>query len=482
MPSIIDSLIVKLGLDAKDFKKGIAEASKEQGKFSAQVKKDNKDQSSSYSDYSDQLQQDNRETGSSVAGLMRGYTALYAALKTVQSFYAASSSTIAKNTDLAFQSQNVGISIEKLKAWNLVAAKSGSSAEEMGQQFTMANKQVAQAKFGQLDQQGLNFLLWGGSDQNGEFKNAETLFNAKIKLIQDLFTKFKGDRTQTLYAAQQFGAGEGMVNLALQPGGAKAINEQLRDALQKMAVPEGAGDTAKEITKNTEEIKSQTDRFFTMTQPTWEKTTELLATGLKKTNDAIQRFATYRDYAIESVKELWQEEAAKQEKLQGLTPGRITGIIKQESSGNINAKNSTPGSTSEGLIGATDAWWSTWGQGDKKDPVQQVKALGKELGTLKAKYGGDEDKATQAHHEGPWGVERLGENWRSKLPAGESSEYLSKIHANMATGSNSGTNVVVHGDVILQGINNKEQFGRELSSSFSKNIQTTTDSASGVSQ
>ena len=500
--NIIDSLVVLLELDNSNFKKNATESEKIQHKIQDNTTKQNKQQTETGKKTADlQTRQskdavkNNNAQSDSMAAIVRQAFALYGVFKTGQAVVQGTFSNIAKNSDLAYMAENVGMSASSLKAWQDAAAGAGGSAQAMAAQINKANQQVAQAKFGQLDQQGLAFFQWGGSNQKGEFKDAESLLKAKIKLLKDLMVKFKGDKTTVLYAATQMGLDENFFNFAMKedPLGLVKQSEE-RNKLTSAKASE-----AQDVEKAKAELGTAVDRLVTSGQGITKEVvvgaTHVIK-GATKTLETVQEgglkglwegvkteWRTSKKGKIKTFVEYMQTEWVKAKGAQldrenSLDPGTTYAVMMAESSGQVS-----PPDAGKGAIGPMQLMPKTAsGRGiDPNDPAQNIEGGSAYLGELKRKYK-DTRKALAAYNWGPGkldkDINKTGSNWEQGLPK-ETKDFLATVTSKMA-GQNSPSPVNIQNlNVTLPNVSNAAQFKAEIGG-ISKNTTLTTNAASGM--
>lgn len=139
MATIIDALVVTLGLDGRAFKKGVADAGEDQKKLSAGAGKAGRDIEAGAKRAAEAIGQIRTQ----VIGLMAAFTAG----KGLREFITSTIETDAAAGRLASQ---VGLTAEQLTAWQGVAERAGGSAQGMGatieglaqqfQQFTLTGQ------------------------------------------------------------------------------------------------------------------------------------------------------------------------------------------------------------------------------------------------------------------------------------------------------------------------------------------------------
>ena len=103
------------------------------------------------------------------------------------------------------------------------------------------------------------------------------------------------------------------------------------------------------------------------------KNQPVVATSPQQLTSPITRAQPY-------MKDIWQAAGDK-----GVDPNVLMGVLDKESTFNPNAKNTTPGSTSAGMGGFTDAAAKQYGITDRTDPTQNINATASYLADNLAK-------------------------------------------------------------------------------------------------
>lgn len=138
MATIIDTLIVKLGLDSKDLTaQGTAASKQLQG-----IEKAGKDTEGSVKKLSDTTQ----TTSSSVAGLTKSLVALAGILGGLGALRAFVEDTIASSAALSRLSANLGVSVEDISAWGNAVEELGGSSKGLQGTMSMLSQQQTQLR------------------------------------------------------------------------------------------------------------------------------------------------------------------------------------------------------------------------------------------------------------------------------------------------------------------------------------------------
>jgi hypothetical protein len=231
MATIIDALIVTLGLDSSNFKKGASEVDKEKDNIVKKTKKGDKEISDSEKNVNkerDKQHKENKQRNKDlVDGLTKlrnetvGFLGLFMAGKGLVSFI---KDTIDTNASIERMSQNVGIATSRLAGWGEAARMAGGSTEGMMNSIDKATMAVASMKAGIANSDVLGYFKAGGTDQNA-FKDTESFLLAQADLVQNLYNK---DPADAMMKARQFmGIDTDTFNLLKQ--GRAAVLKQVAD-------------------------------------------------------------------------------------------------------------------------------------------------------------------------------------------------------------------------------------------------------------
>jgi hypothetical protein len=135
--------------------------------------------------------------------------------------------TVVGAASLGRLSQNLGISTERLSAWQRVAEDAGGTAEGMTAQLKESQKAVASFRMGQSSESLQWFFRLGGNV--ADLKDGNTYLLARSKIISDIF---KTDPGRAQLVAQQMGISEDQFNLLKQ--GPDAVLKQVA-AMEKLS-------------------------------------------------------------------------------------------------------------------------------------------------------------------------------------------------------------------------------------------------------
>lgn len=192
--TVIDSLLVVLGLDAKPFKKGSDEADREQKKLRDQTKK-------SFGEMSDAI----KGTAMQIGALVLGFESIKGGI----SFLAGVNDADAALGRLA---KDAGVSVHELNTWGLAVHDIGGDAKEAQGAVSQLSKELTLAKTGGELGPLLQFLQRIGvslQDSSGKARNMLELLDAAGVAMRSR------DRTTMVNLAQQSGLGENITRLLL---------------------------------------------------------------------------------------------------------------------------------------------------------------------------------------------------------------------------------------------------------------------------
>lgn len=209
MATVIDALVVTLGLNAKDFVSG-----------SAKVNTALKDTSSEAAKRAKEMEASGKVAAQYFSKLRNEALALLAVFTAGVGLKNFVENTVVGAASLGRMSQNLGISTERLSAWQRVAEDAGGTAEGMTAQLKESQKTIAQFKVGQSSESLQWFFRMGG--KTSDLKDGNTYLLARSKIIADIF---KTDPGRAQLVASQMGIGEDQFNLLKQ--GPAAVQAQV---------------------------------------------------------------------------------------------------------------------------------------------------------------------------------------------------------------------------------------------------------------
>jgi hypothetical protein len=214
VPTLIDSLVVALGLDASGFTKGQKDAS-------VALKKTNDEATRT----AKELELRGKQAGeffSQIKNQALGMLAVFTAGKGLSSFV---SDVVAGDAAVGRMATNIGMSTEDLSAWQGVAERAGGSAAGMSGSLKAMAQQMAQISIsGTPGAQVLQSLAMGGINISKYFDKATTS-SQRMLMAADAFKGMDAARAQALGAGMGFD--EGTVNVLMQ--GRQAVQALLTE-------------------------------------------------------------------------------------------------------------------------------------------------------------------------------------------------------------------------------------------------------------
>jgi hypothetical protein len=211
MATVIDALVVTLGLDPTQFKKGSADA-----------RTALTDTRKTGDDMAKGLQDAGKKGSEGLANIRKEALALLSVFTAGLGIVSFVKNVIGETAQLGRSASDLNISTVALSEWQLAAKRAGSTAEGITAALTAAQQSVGGAKLGQIDGGGEAFLRFGG-DPNKLRSDAQTYLKAQADVIARVRREQGEDVARNV--AGQMGVG-GSYNFLKQGSG--AIDEQMR--------------------------------------------------------------------------------------------------------------------------------------------------------------------------------------------------------------------------------------------------------------
>lgn len=216
MANVIDALVVELGLNAKGFLSG-----------AKQVKTSLKDTSEAAEKHAKEMERSGKiaaEYFSKIRNEALALLGIFTAGVGIKNFV---ENTIVGAASLGRLSQNLGVSTERLSAWQRVAEDAGGTAAGMTAQLQESQKTIAQYRMGQSSESLQWFFRLGGTVN--DLKDGNSYLLARSRIIAGIF---KTDPGRAQFIAQQLGISQEQFNLLKQ--GPAAVQGQV-DAMEKLS-------------------------------------------------------------------------------------------------------------------------------------------------------------------------------------------------------------------------------------------------------
>lgn len=197
MATVIDALVVTLGLDAKAFKRGSAETDESLKHTREETARTARD-----------MEARGKQAAmffSKVRNEALALLAVFTAGMGIKSFV---SSTVESTASLARLSGNLNMSAKDLAEWQLAAKNAGGSVEGITNQLKESADQVAKFKRGMAAETLPAFFQFGGKAE--DLKDGNTYLQARARIVADLY---KTDRSRAALAANMMGLDPQQFNL-----------------------------------------------------------------------------------------------------------------------------------------------------------------------------------------------------------------------------------------------------------------------------
>lgn len=215
MSTVIDALVVTLGLDPKGFGVGSKKAKQDMRELSAEAKKQAAD-----------IERSGAQAAAFFSKLRNEALALAAVFTAGVGIKSFVENTIGSAVSLGFMAKNLDMSTESLGAWQHAAQRAGGTADGITAQLKESALELAQVKMGRGSEAATEFYRQGGIDVRN-FKTGNEFLLARSKIIHDLFSV---DPTRAMLVAQRMGISEDSFNLLKQ---GPAVVMALVDAQRK---------------------------------------------------------------------------------------------------------------------------------------------------------------------------------------------------------------------------------------------------------
>lgn len=216
MPTIIDQLLVTLGLDAADFEKGADKANAAQKKLGDQagstakdVELQEKKLAAAQAARAKELEARAKQIAQGVSKIRNEALALFAAFTGGKSLIGFVENTITTAAGLDRMSANLGMSAKDLSTWQLAAKNAGGTAEGMSAQLKQAAGDIAAYKLGQGLSPALTVSLRFGVT-SADLKDANSLLMAQADILKKMYAD---SPTEAMEAAKLMGINEENFNL-----------------------------------------------------------------------------------------------------------------------------------------------------------------------------------------------------------------------------------------------------------------------------
>ncbi len=230
MATIIDSLLVTLGLDSSAYDKGAEKVKKSQEELASKIKKDSKeveDASKKTADsqhrHAERFQKDGKEAVETFGKIRNHVLSLMALLAGGVGMVEFARSTILNAAAVGRFSENIGMGIKSLQGWEYAARSVGATGSDMAHSLESAASALANLKYnGIVGPQIESFFRYGGG-KFGMPKDAQEMMRDEVQMVSALYKSGHHNEARTRW--EQMGNSDATFNLAKE--GLKKWNEEI---------------------------------------------------------------------------------------------------------------------------------------------------------------------------------------------------------------------------------------------------------------
>lgn len=206
MATIIDALVVTLGIDARGFKRGEQENATAQKRMRDDAERTSK----SYQEMGRHISTAINSTRNAALGLL----AVFTAGQGIRAFVA---NTVESGSALGRLSRDLNISAQGITAWEGVSRRAGNAAGQLSSAFSAVQEQIQQQRlYGGAPNATLRALGVQLADAAGQARSLDDIYS---DLLDKLHSR---DPRERLALAQGAGFGQETVNLAALPAAERA--------------------------------------------------------------------------------------------------------------------------------------------------------------------------------------------------------------------------------------------------------------------
>lgn len=267
MATVIESLIVTLGLDATNFRRGTADATRARNTLGDTNRRQDAETSAREKKLAAEQARRGKEAEARAKAMADGFRkvrnealslfALFTAGVGIKNFIA---NTVESAVQLGYLSQNLKMSVEQLQAYGRAAERMGGSSEAMFSQIKESADSLAQLRSGMGPNESIQwFFRLGGSDD--DLTDAMSSLRARAKIISEIF---KTDPAKAALFAKQLGVREDMFD-ALKKG---------PDAFEAMAAAQMKNSAITE--EDTKKATILKEKYLDFTQALTATTTKIV--------------------------------------------------------------------------------------------------------------------------------------------------------------------------------------------------------------
>lgn len=440
MATVIDALVVTLGLNTKGFKQGAAEVEdslahtrEESAKTAREMEARGKQAAMFFS---------------KVRNEALALLAVFTAGMGLKSFV---SSTIQSTASLSRLSENLNMSAQDLAEWQLAAKNAGGSIEGITEQLKESADQVAKFKRGMAAETLPAFFQFGGKTE--DLKDGNTYLEARARIVAEIY---KTDRARAALVANMMGLDAQQFNLYKDgpEGITRRRREQSGPAAEQAAAAARAELLRQKYDTAMNKLSSVGVNVLTALMPafefavdkliefgnwiiqnravinetvkSWVKGAEQFFGGLSRFGDKVNEFmdtpvgrvvkkaldigveATVPKAARDAERAAnpgamryddpkLNDYAAKVERDNGLPAGLLNAI---KNKGERSNSDQVSPAGAKGVMQFMPATWGQYGKGDITNPYDSIDAAGRYFVDLMKRYNGNVDAAITEYNGG----------------------------------------------------------------------------------
>ncbi len=521
MATVIDSLVVTLGLDASKFTAGqkqSVEALKKTGSEATVAGK--------------HLEDAGKKSAQAFSSLKKELLAVGAAFVGVSAIKNFVQSTVLSTAALGRMSDNLGISALRMAQWQNANKMAGGTAEEMSSILQQATEDMANYNRGLHVASMDEFSQRQGNTQN--LTDANSLLIEKANILERI-RKTEGEGAAYTSAGKMGVAGAYNV---LKHGGAsveKLLTEQSARAKSEADASKQTEELRKEFVKLTDNVAAAGIQILTGLLPAIKAVADMIEPEkFKKAYESV--VGTGSDFLMDAKKKRdantaanlsgsrgpamkWLEETVMGNKLpdkrgvsgkfpadpaswstgksgaynspelnayadevnrrEGLPPGLLNSV---KNAGERSNSNQVSPKGAKGVMQFMPKTWGQYGKGDPTDPHASIDAGGRYFKDLLKRYGGNVDAAITEYNGGMVQARRVQAGGSPTDP--ETIGYLSRVKKHMGQANVAGSMAMGKSarDVMMNGAQSSNTSSIETNINGPITIQTQATDAVGIAQ
>ena len=287
MATVIDALLVSLGLDASSFEKNAGKVLDTQDKIKNKAKESTaavdvqeKKLAEAQAKRGKQLEVRSKEIALGVTKLRNEALKMFAVFTGgvgVKSFF---ESAINSAAGLGRMSDNLGMSAKDMAMWQLAAKNAGGTAEGMAAHIKQATSDLAAKDMGRGLSDALTASLRYGI-KSGDLKDTNTLLMAQADILKKMYAE---SPAQAMEAAKMMGINEENFNLLKQ--GSAVVNKLRQEN-------SGLADEMANLSKPAEQIRKDIDSLGNSFNASGLKIVGVFLPAIKAVADELKNFAGF---------------------------------------------------------------------------------------------------------------------------------------------------------------------------------------------